>query len=237
MQGSPVQWVANHRRHHAFADREGDPHSPWRYGTGVTALLKGLAYAHMGWMLRRELSNRARFAPDLLDDRDIRIVGQLFGPLAALSLLGTGRRRRAGHLELGRGAERLLLGRDRAHGPAAPRHLVGELHLPRLRRAARSPARTGRPTSGRWRSLSFGESWHNSHHADPTGARHGVLRGQIDPSARLIWLFEKLGWSYDVRWPRPSASPRSCCPSPRRRPPQRTDTVCPSLHRPGGTFW
>jgi stearoyl-CoA desaturase (delta-9 desaturase) len=49
--------------------------------------------------------------------------------------------------------------------------------------------------------LSFGESWHNSHHADPTCARHGVLRGQIDTSARLIWLFERFGWVHDVRWP------------------------------------
>jgi hypothetical protein len=63
VEGSPVQWVANHRRHHAFSDREGDPHSPWRYGTNTRALLKGMIYAHVGWMLRRELSNRARFAP------------------------------------------------------------------------------------------------------------------------------------------------------------------------------
>jgi stearoyl-CoA desaturase (Delta-9 desaturase) len=49
--------------------------------------------------------------------------------------------------------------------------------------------------------LSFGESWHNLHHADPTCARHGALRGQIDTAARLIWFAEKLGWAYDVRWP------------------------------------
>ena len=49
--------------------------------------------------------------------------------------------------------------------------------------------------------LSFGESWHNLHHADPTCARHGVLKGQIDIAARAIWLAEKLGWVYDVRWP------------------------------------
>ena len=48
---------------------------------------------------------------------------------------------------------------------------------------------------------SMGESWHNLHHADPTCARHGVLRGQLDSSARLIWLLEKVGWVYDVRWP------------------------------------
>src|SRR5690606_5622589 len=51
--------------------------------------------------------------------------------------------------------------------------------------------------------LSFGESWHNSHHADPTCARHGVRRGQLDISARVIWLLEKLGWAYQVRWPTP----------------------------------
>jgi stearoyl-CoA desaturase (delta-9 desaturase) len=81
--------------------------------------------------------------------------------------------------------------------------------------------------------LSFGESWHNSHHADPTCARHGVLRGQIDPSARLIWLFERLGWVDAVRWPDAArlagrrmptptttrAGPRSAGSSPKRRSP------------------
>ena len=51
--------------------------------------------------------------------------------------------------------------------------------------------------------LSFGESWHNSHHADPTCARHGVRRGQLDVSARIIWIFERLGWVSSVRWPKP----------------------------------
>lgn len=49
---------------------------------------------------------------------------------------------------------------------------------------------------------SFGESWHNLHHADPTCARHGV-KGQLDPSARVIRWFEQLGWARDVRWPDP----------------------------------
>jgi stearoyl-CoA desaturase (delta-9 desaturase) len=49
--------------------------------------------------------------------------------------------------------------------------------------------------------LSFGESWHNLHHADPTCARHGVDKGQLDPSARVIRWYEQLGWAYDVRWP------------------------------------
>ncbi|HME66044.1 MAG TPA: acyl-CoA desaturase, partial [Streptosporangiaceae bacterium] len=87
VEGSPVQWVANHRRHHAFSDREGDPHSPWRYGTDTRALLKGMIYAHVGWMLKRELSNRARFAPDLVADRDLRAIGRFSGVLVAASLL------------------------------------------------------------------------------------------------------------------------------------------------------
>jgi stearoyl-CoA desaturase (delta-9 desaturase) len=51
--------------------------------------------------------------------------------------------------------------------------------------------------------LSGGESWHNSHHADPTCARHGVKRGQIDTSARVIRLIEQAGWATDVKWPTP----------------------------------
>jgi stearoyl-CoA desaturase (delta-9 desaturase) len=119
IEGSPVQWVANHRRHHVFADRQGDPHSPWRYGPGARGLAKGLVYAHIGWMLRRELSNRARFAPDILRDRDLRVVGRLFGLWAAVSLLAPAL---AGGLAAGRYV-----------GAAAPRHLVSELDLPRRR--------------------------------------------------------------------------------------------------------
>src|SRR5688572_19988339 len=74
IEGSPTQWVADHRRHHQFSDVEGDPHSPWRYGESVWGLTKGLWYAHMGWLFFRELSNQERFAPDLVADRDIQRV-------------------------------------------------------------------------------------------------------------------------------------------------------------------
>jgi stearoyl-CoA desaturase (Delta-9 desaturase) len=60
--------------------------------------------------------------------------------------------------------------------------------------------------------LSMGESWHNSHHADPTCARHGVLRGQIDIAARVIWIFERLGWVSDVRWTNPTRLARITAP-------------------------
>ncbi len=200
VQGSPTQWVANHRRHHAFSDREGDPHSPWRYGTGVGALLKGLGYAHVGWMLRRELSNRSRFAPDLVADRDMQLVGRLFGPLVVLSLGGpalvgglvTGTWAGALTAFFWAGIVRMALLHHVTWSVNSVCHVFGERPF-----ASKDKATNFWPLA----ILSFGESWHNSHHADPTGARHGVLRGQIDPSARLIWVFEKLGWAYDVRWP------------------------------------
>ncbi|WP_120322483.1 acyl-CoA desaturase [Catellatospora citrea] len=200
VEGSPTQWVANHRRHHAFSDREGDPHSPWRYGTSVTAVLKGLFHAHVGWMFRREVSNRARFAPDLVADRDIRVVDRLFGPLAAVSLLSpavigglvTGTWAGALSAFFWAGLVRMAVLHHVTWSVNSICHVVGERPF-----VSKDRATNFWPLA----ILSFGESWHNSHHADPTGARHGVLRGQIDPAARLIWIFEKLRLARDVRWP------------------------------------
>ncbi|WP_203736199.1 acyl-CoA desaturase [Catellatospora chokoriensis] len=200
VEGSPTQWVANHRRHHAYSDREGDPHSPWRYGTSVTAVLKGLFHAHVGWMFRREVSNRARFAPDLVADRDIRVVDRLFGPLVAVSLLSpaligglvTGTWAGALSAFFWAGLVRMAVLHHVTWSVNSICHVVGDRPF-----ASKDRATNFWPLA----ILSFGESWHNSHHADPTGARHGVLRGQIDPAARLIWIFEKLRLARDVRWP------------------------------------
>jgi stearoyl-CoA desaturase (delta-9 desaturase) len=200
VEGSPAQWVANHRRHHAFADRDGDPHSPWRYGTTPYAVFKGLIHAHVGWMLRRELSNRARFAPDVSADRDLRVVGLLFGPLAAVSLLGPAL---IGGLVSGTwtgaltgffwaGLMRMALLHHVTWSVNSVCHVFGKHPF-----ATRDRAANFWPLA----LLSFGESWHNSHHADPSAARHGVLPGQIDLSARVIWLFERLRWVHDVHWP------------------------------------
>ncbi|MFF5140527.1 acyl-CoA desaturase [Streptomyces sp. NPDC013157] len=217
VEGSPVQWVANHRRHHAFADREGDPHSPWRFGTDTRALLKGLLHAHIGWMLKRELSNRARFAPDIDADRDLRIVGRLFGPLTVVSLLAPAL---VGGLVTGTwagaltgffwaGVMRMALLHHVTWSVNSVCHVAGRRPF-----ASRDKATNFWPLA----LLSFGESWHNSHHADPTGARHGVLPGQIDPSARLIRIFEKLGWAHDVRWPSPDRLSARLLPEPAGRP-------------------
>ncbi|WP_433790779.1 acyl-CoA desaturase [Actinoplanes sp. CA-252034] len=203
VEGPPTTWVSDHRRHHAFTDREGDPHSPWRYGTGVRALAKGLWYAHCGWFLNPEVTNKARFAPDLLADRGIRVIDRLFLPLVALSLLlpavigglVTGTWTGALTAFFWAGLVRMALLHHVTWSVNSICHVVGE-----------RPFNSKDKATNFWplAILSFGESWHNSHHADPTGARHGVLRGQIDPAARLIWIFERLGWAHDVRWPDPA---------------------------------
>jgi len=202
MQGPVVGWVADHRRHHAYADKEGDPHSPWLFGTGPVALAKGFWHAHMGWMFEREQTNAARFAPDLLADRTIQRVDNLFPVLTVLTLLAPAVL--GGLITMSwwgavtaffwAGLVRVALLHHVTWSVNSICHMIGD-----------------RPFEARDKSANFwplaiasmGESWHNSHHADPTCARHGVRRGQIDISARLIWAFEKLGWVYSVRWPRP----------------------------------
>ncbi len=200
VQGPVIIWVADHRRHHAFSDREGDPHSPWLYGTSVPALAKGFWHAHMGWLFDRDNTNQKRFAPDLLADRDIVRVDKLFWLWTIISLFGPavvgGLVTWSWHGALTAffwaGLVRVALLHHVTWSVNSICHMIGE-----------------RPFSSRDRSanfwplalLSFGESWHNLHHADPTCARHGVLRGQIDISARVIYFFEKFGWATKVRWP------------------------------------
>ena len=200
IEGGVIRWVADHRRHHAFSDREGDPHSPWRYGESVPALLKGLAFAHVGWLFDLEHTNQQRFTPDLLADKDIVRVEKLFMPLAAASVFLPGVLGGLITWSWGgaltaffwAGLVRIALLHHVTWSINSICHAIGERPF-----AARDKSANFWPLA----VLSFGESWHNSHHADPTMARHGVLRGQIDISARTIWVFEKLGWVWNVRWP------------------------------------
>ena len=84
-QGDVIGWVAIHRRHHAFTDRPGDPHSPYRYGTSLTGQLRGLAHAHVGWLLRDDPTPAARYAPDLVADPAMRAVSAAFPARCAAS--------------------------------------------------------------------------------------------------------------------------------------------------------
>ncbi|MFD5248225.1 acyl-CoA desaturase [Amycolatopsis sp. NPDC058340] len=201
MQGPVIGWVADHRRHHAFADREGDPHSPWRFGTTPAALARGFWHAHMGWLFEREKTNAQRFAPDLLADRDIARIDRLFPLLTVVTLLAPAVL--GGVITLSwwgavtaffwASLVRVALLHHVTWSVNSLCHLIGDRPF-----AARDKSANFWPLA----IASMGESWHNSHHADPTGARHGVRRGQLDISARLIWLFEKAGWATDVRWPK-----------------------------------
>ncbi|WP_243794195.1 acyl-CoA desaturase [Saccharopolyspora gloriosae] len=202
VQGPVMHWVADHRRHHAFSDREGDPHSPWAYGTSPMALARGFWHAHMGWVFERDLTNRQRFAPDLMADRDIVLVHRLFGPLTLLTLalpavVGgavTGTWWGAWTAFFWAGLVRVAFLHHVTWSVNSICHIIGERPF-----QSRDKAANFWPLA----LLSMGESWHNLHHADPTCARHGVRRGQIDISARLIWIFERFGWATHVKWPTP----------------------------------
>jgi stearoyl-CoA desaturase (delta-9 desaturase) len=202
IEGPVVQWVADHRRHHAFSDRDGDPHSPWRFGTSLGALTKGLLYAHVGWIFEPEQTDPRRYAPDLLDDPDIIAVSKLFPLQVTISLVlpalvgGLWSMSFAGALTAFFWASlvRVALLHHVTWSINSICHAIGE-----------RPFRSRDKSANVWwlSVLSMGESWHNLHHADPTSARHGVLRFQLDSSARTIWLFEKFGWATNVRWPSP----------------------------------
>jgi stearoyl-CoA desaturase (delta-9 desaturase) len=201
IEGPVIRWVADHRRHHAFSDREGDPHSPWRYGESVPALMKGLFWAHTGWLFDVEQTSRVKYAPDLLADQDVRRVNAAFPGLVAVSVfipaiiggLWSISWQGAATAFFWGSLVRIGLLHHVTWSINSICHTIGERPF------------TSRDKSANvwWLAiLSMGESWHNLHHADPTCARHGVDRGQFDSSARTIWAFERLGWASEVRWPR-----------------------------------
>ncbi|WP_432936642.1 acyl-CoA desaturase [Kribbella sp. CA-253562] len=201
LEGPVIRWVADHRKHHKFSDRDGDPHSPWRYGTNAWAVTKGFVFAHVGWVLwGKDRADPKHYAPDLLKDRDVAAISRQFRVWAAISLL----------------APAVIGGLwDRSWHGAATGFFWGTLVRIALMHHVTFSINSichvtgGKPFASRDRAgnvwwlaiLSQGESWHNLHHADPTCARHGVLKGQVDINARLIKWFERFGWAYDVRWP------------------------------------
>jgi stearoyl-CoA desaturase (delta-9 desaturase) len=200
LQGDVTTWVADHRRHHAFSDKQGDPHSPWLFGTGPVALARGFFHAHLGWLFGRDRTNPARFTPDLLSDRDIALISRLFPLLTVLSLLAPALIGGLATMSLwGAVTAFFWAGLVRA---AVLHHVTWSINSICHMIGDRPFVAQGKATNV-WplAVLSFGESWHNLHHADPTCARHGVRPGQLDVSARVIQLFEKLGWARDVRWP------------------------------------
>jgi stearoyl-CoA desaturase (delta-9 desaturase) len=200
VQGSAIQWVADHRRHHRFSDKEGDPHSPWRYGTGFKALSKGFFYSHIGWLYDWDNTSEVRYAPELVADPDVALVSRMFMPLVTASMLlpalagGLWSWSWQGALTafFWGSLVRVCVLHHVTFAINSVCHITG-----------RRPFRTrDRSQNVWWLAIpSFGESWHNFHHAEPTSARHGVRRFELDSSALLIKAMEKLRWVSEVRWP------------------------------------
>ena len=200
VEGPMIQWVADHRKHHKFSDQADDPHSPWHYGGGPRGLLRGIYHAHMGWLFDAEQTPQSHYAPDLLKDPDMVRMSRHFPTCVAVSALlppligGLWSWSWQGAVSAFFWATlvRIALLHHVTWSVNSICHVVGE-------RPFRSRDKSGNVW---WLAVaSFGESWHNLHHAEPTSARHGALRGQVDSSARLIWIFERFGWASHVRWP------------------------------------
>ncbi len=203
LEGSAISWVANHRRHHMFSDQPGDPHSPHGYGDRPTGQLRGFVHAQVGWLFTTDSTSVERFAPDLLGDRDLVLIGRLFPVFAIASLAvpffigwGLGGTVGAGITALlWAGLVRMALLHHVTWSVNSLCHMFGRRPF-----ATKDLSRNFAPMA----VLSMGECWHNLHHAYPSSARHGALRGQLDSSATLIRMFERAGWATKVRWPTPA---------------------------------
>jgi stearoyl-CoA desaturase (delta-9 desaturase) len=198
VEGPVISWVADHRKHHAFADRQGDPHSPHGHGGGLRGALAGLAHAHIGWLfIHTHRGKKTRYAPDLLKDPVVRFVDHTFvlwvaAGLAAAFGLGVAI---GGTVETGLtgllwgGAVRMLVLHHVTYSINSLCHYFG-----RRRFATNDESR-----NLLWLALpSFGEAWHHNHHAFPTSAHHGLRRFELDPSAWVIRLLEKARLASDV---------------------------------------
>lgn len=200
VEGSVITWVADHRKHHAFTDQEGDPHSPHLSGPGFRGTVKGLWHAHVGWLFETVgQAERERFAPDLMKDRTIRLIDRLFLVWVALGLampfalgwLIGGSLGVALTTLLWAGLVRVLLLHHVTWSINSVCHFFG-----RRRFDVDDESR-----NVFWLApLSMGEAWHHNHHAFPTSAFHGLRFWEriSDPTGLLIALLERLGLVWNV---------------------------------------
>ncbi|MEV8379150.1 acyl-CoA desaturase [Kribbella sp. NPDC056861] len=210
-QGPLLFWVATHRRHHQFSDREGDPHSPNLHGWALRQRLHGLWYAHMPWMLSEENSKWSVFAPDVLDDRRLVRHHQLYPawvllglalPAALGGVIGGSPRSALTGLVFG-GLARIFVANQAAWCVGSICHAFG-----------RRPFDNKDHSANNWlvALLTFGEGLQNNHHAFPRSFRHAVRWWEPDLSGVLIAGLGRLGVVWDLREPDAAAIAR------RRRP-------------------
>ena len=201
VQGPVMSWVADHRKHHAHADEEGDPHSPHvGHGDGATGVLRGLWHSHTGWLFSTQgQASARRYAKDLYEDPGMRLINRRFPILVLLSLAVpalagwalTGTFAGAASGLLWGGLVRIFLVHHITWSVNSVCHFLG----------TRRFQTDDQSTNVAWLALpSFGESWHHNHHAFPRSASHGLRRweGLLDPSALVITLLEKLGLARNV---------------------------------------
>jgi stearoyl-CoA desaturase (delta-9 desaturase) len=198
-QGPPLIWVAHHRRHHRIADKPGDPHSPYFEGEeGVRGAIKGLWHSHLGWLFDTSLtSDPVRYCPDLARDRDMRFISRYFvafviGGIVLPGLIGFALAGTVASFFTGMlwgGLVRMFIGNHVTYAVNSIGHYFGG-------------RRFDTPDESRnvaWLSIiSFGESWHNNHHAFPRSANHGMRWWEVDLSAMTIRLMELTGMAWDV---------------------------------------
>jgi stearoyl-CoA desaturase (delta-9 desaturase) len=194
VQGPVLDWVADHRKHHAFSDRDGDPHSPHHHESG----LRGLLHAHVGWLLESNgRASKRQFARDLVSDPGMRTISQLFPAWVALGLLipfGLGwaiTGEIAGGLAglLWGGLVRIFLVHHVTWSVNSVCHFAGR-------------RRWNTPDESRnvgWLALvSLGESWHHNHHAFPRSARHGLRWYELDITGLVIRALAAVGLAREV---------------------------------------
>ena len=199
IEGPVTAWVADHRKHHAFSDREGDPHSPHvGHGHGLGGALRGLLHAHVGWLfLHTQRGSKERYAPDLLADPVVRWVDRTFllwvvvglvVPFGLGWLIGGSLSSALTGLLWG-GLVRMLVLHHVTYSINSICHFFGGRRFTTDDHSRNVP----------WLALlSFGESWHNNHHAFPTSAAHGMGRREFDVSALIIRSLERVGLAWDV---------------------------------------
>jgi len=199
IEGPVIAWVADHRKHHAFADVEGDPHSPHvDHGVGLKGALRGLLHAHVGWLfIHTHRGNKQRYAPDLLADPLISWIDRTFllwtaagllAPFALGGLIGGSWEAALTGLLWG-GAVRMLVVHHVTYSINSLCHFFG--------RRAFDTGDESRNLA--WLApFTFGEAWHNNHHAFPTSFEHGMRRWQVDPSRWVISGMERMGLVWDV---------------------------------------
>jgi len=199
-QGPVLFWAACHRRHHKCSDHAGDPHSPHNDGEGWLAAWRGLWHSHVGWMFSHESENYVRLAPDMIRDRTLMLMNRLYFVWIALGLLLPGVLALLITQEwhafwtgiLWGGLVRLFLVHHSTWSINSICHLFGA-----------SPYETDDQSRNNavCALLTFGEGWHNNHHAFPTSARHGLKWWQVDFVYYIIRVLSFLRLAWDIRLP------------------------------------